>query len=321
MSDDRSGRTPPPLPPRSPAGEPLSGNRFGGRYSPGGATGTPAPPPPFRNGRVRKVSLRARLLYLLPLPLLFAGLGAIGRGNATEMLGELGGFAGLMGSAYLLNEGLRAEKAYEQRTVANPPAIPRKLLAAALTGVSIVAASVLGQDANLASALVFGLVAGGAQLLAFGLDPMRRKGLAGVDTFAADRVARAIDQAEGLLRETTDAAEQIGDRRLAGRIDRLADQARQMFRLIEQDPRDLARARTFLNVYLLGLRDATVKFADLWSRNRDTVARTQYEALLSDLETSFGTHRTRLLADDRGDLDIEIEVLRERLQQDGLIAR
>jgi hypothetical protein len=92
-----------------------------------------------------------------------------------------------------------------------------------------------------------------------------------------------------------------------------------VFRAVERDPRDLVRARTFLSVYLLGLRDATLKFADLWSRARDTEARAQYEALLGDLETSFGTHRTALLADNRSDLDIEIEVLRERLQQDGLV--
>ena len=95
----------------------------------------------------------------------------------------------------------------------------------------------------------------------------------------------------------------------------------EVFRAIEQDPRDLARARPFLSVYLLGLRDATVKFADLWSRGRDPQARAQYEALLGDLETSFATHRTELLDDSRSDLDIEIEVLRERLQQDGLVAR
>ena len=65
-----------------------------------------------------------------------------------------------------------------------------------------------------------------------------------------------------------------------------------MFRAVEHDPRDLNRARTFLSVYLLGLRDATVKFADLWGRSRDAEARAQYEALLGDLETSFGTHRT-----------------------------
>ena len=112
-------------------------------------------------------------------------------------------------------------------------------------------------------------MAGAAHLLAFGLDPMRKKGLEGVDEFATDRVARAIDQAEELVRQITDAAKRIGDRRLEGRIERLCDQAREVFRVVERDPRDLSRARTFLSVYLLGLRDATVKFADVWSRSQD----------------------------------------------------
>ena len=51
------------------------------------------------------------------------------------------------------------------------------------------------------------------------------------------------------------------------------------------------------------------------------MARKDYETLLGDLEQSFTTHRAKLLIDDRSALDIEIEVLRERLQQDGLIAR
>jgi hypothetical protein len=301
----------------------MAAQRYGGKYSPGGAADAApaAPPARFRDGRARKVSLRARFLFLLPLPLLFAGLGATFRGSAPEMLGELGGFAGLMLSAWLLNEGLRAEEAYAARAVARPPAIPRKLFAAALTGVSIFGAGLLGLDQGLAGALAFGLVAAGAQLLAFGLDPMRRKGLEGVDDFATERIARAIDEAEALVKQTEDAAARFGDRRLEGRVDRIADQARQVFRTVEQDPRDLARARTFLSVYLLGLRDATLKFADLWSRNRDAVARKEYEALLGDLETSFATHRAKLLVDDRSALDVEIEVLRERLQQDGLIAR
>jgi hypothetical protein len=302
----------------------MAAQRFGGKYSPGqrAPEGTPAPgPAPFRNGRARRVSLRARMLFLLPLPLLFAGLGAIGRGSAAEMIGELGGFAGLTLSAWLLNEGLRAEEAYDARAVARPPAIPRKLFAAAATTASVVLAGIGSLGQAPVEALAFGVVAGGAQLLAFGLDPMRKKGLAGVDDFETERVARAIDRAEALVKETTDAAARLGDRRLEGRIDRLGDQARAVFRQIEQDPRDLSRARTFLSVYLLGLRDATVKFAEIWSRSRDAAARQKYEALLSDLETSFATHRSQLLLEDRSDLDVEIEVLRERLQQDGLIVR
>jgi hypothetical protein len=260
-------------------------------------------------------------MYLLPLPLLFAGLGAIQRGSAGEMLGELGAFVGLMFSAWLLGEGLRAEDAYDARAVARPPAIPRKLFAAVLTGASVTLAGVASLGQPLMGALAFGVVAAAAHLVAFGLDPMRKKGLEGVDEFATDRVARAIDQAEELVRQTTDAGKRIGDRRIEGRLERLGEQAREVFRVVERDPRDLSRARTFLSVYLLGLRDATVKFADVWGRSRDAEARAAYESLLGDLEQSFATQRTHLLEDDRSALDIEIDVLRDRLKQDGLVAR
>ena len=119
-------------------------------------------------------------MFLLPLPLLFAGLGATCRGSAAEMLGELGGFAGLMLAAWLLNEGLRAEEAYAARAVARPPAIPRKLFAAVLTGASVALAGLLslGQGAAGRARLRRG-GRRGACCVAFGLDPMRKKGLAG----------------------------------------------------------------------------------------------------------------------------------------------
>ena len=91
----------------------MAARRFGGRHSPGPRpeAGTP-PAAPFRGRAAARVSVRARLMYLLPLPLLFAGLGAIRRGSAGEMLAELGGFLGLTCAAWLLNEGLRAEAAF-----------------------------------------------------------------------------------------------------------------------------------------------------------------------------------------------------------------
>ena len=89
-----------------------------------------------------------------------------------------------------------------------------------------------------------------------------------------------------------------------------------MFRRVEHDPRDLTAARRYLGVYLLGARDATVKFADVWTRRtRDPQARADYEALLTDLENEFRHGRTKLLDDDRTNLDVEIEVLRDRLEQ------
>lgn len=298
----------------------MAAERFGGRFSPQPRPSAAEAPrtSAFRHRRARRVSIRARSLFVLPLPLLFAGLGAVGRGSAVEMLAELGGFAALMLSAWLLNEGMRAEEAYAARSVAKPPAIPRKLFAAVLTALAIVGIGLFSLGHGLFGAVAFGGLAGLAHVASFGLDPMRRKGM---DDAAGDRIARALDEAEQMVREIATAAARIGDGGLERRVERLCDQAREVFRTVEADPRDLSRARRFLNVYLLGLRDATAKFAGLYGRSRDPEARAQYEALLGDLETSFAAQRDSLLIENRSDLDVEIEVLRDRLRHDGLTAR
>ena len=51
---------------------------------------------------------------------------------------------------------------------------------------------------------------------------------------------------------------------------------------------------------------------------RDPAARDKYEALLRDLEGNFASQSKALLANDQINLDIQIDVLRERLQQEGV---
>ena len=155
-------------------------------------------------------------------------------------------------------------------------------------------------------------------LFAFGLDPLRDKGVDGIDTFQTDRVARAVDEAERHLSAMSQAITRAGDRRLEARVEQFKTTARTLFRTVEEDPRDLTAARKYLSVYLLGARDATIKFADIYGRNRDAQAKADFTALLDDLEGNFAARTEKLLLDDRSDLDIEIEVLRDRLQREGV---
>jgi hypothetical protein len=92
--------------------------------------------------------------------------------------------------------------------------------------------------------------------------------------------------------------------------------AREMFRRIEAAPGDLVAARRYLGVYLEGARDATVKFADLYAATRDATARADYLALIEELRRGMEAKRETLLISDRTDLEVEIEVLRERLHHD-----
>ncbi len=295
--------------------------RYGGKFSPEGAPDAAALPNRFRDKKAFKSNIRAKILFLVPLPLLFSGIGALKTGDGTGIVYNWGALAALLLAAWLLRDGLQAEEEYNARKVARPPAIPRKIFASVLTGAGVALAAFGGAHVALFSSLVFGVAAAVAHSLSFGIDHLRSKGLEGFDTFETDRVAKAVEKAEKLLAETISASKRFNDRALEGRVESIASAARDMFRTVEEDPRDLVRARKFMGVYLKGARDATIKFADIYARNREPAARADYVELLTDLETSFAAHREVLLLDDRSDLDIEIEVLRDRLKQEGVTAK
>jgi hypothetical protein len=155
-------------------------------------------------------------------------------------------------------------------------------------------------------------------VFAFGPDPLGDKGMEGIDVHAQDRAARAVGDAEVYLAAMRDAILRARDRTLEARVERFSATARAMFRQVEEDPRDLIASKKYLTVYLMGARDATAKFADLYAQGRDTTVRADYEALLDDLEKSFAAQTRALLSDNRDDLDIEIGVLRERLAREGI---
>ena len=103
--------------------------RYGGKFSPDGTPDT-APDTPanrFRGKKAYKSNIRAKLLFLIPLPLLFSGIGELKAGNGTGMIYEWGALAALFLAAWLLRDGLQAEEAYNVRKVARPPSRARYL--------------------------------------------------------------------------------------------------------------------------------------------------------------------------------------------------
>lgn len=290
--------------------------RYGGKYSPDGATQQPEKSGgsgAFKGATVDPVGARSNVLFIPPIVLAFTSIndGAIGMG-----LGLVGAGVLLLG-AWLLRGGLTAEAAYNARKVSRRPAFPRKIAASVLAGVGVGIAA-FANEPGLIAPVIYGAAATVLHLGAFGIDPMRDKGMEGIDTFQQDRVARAVDEAEAHLAAMRDAIKRSGDRGMIARVERFENTAKDLFRTVEEDPRDLTSARKYLSVYLLGARDATIKFADVYARTRDVKARTDYEALLDDLEQNFSARTRKMLLDDRSDLTVEIDVLRDRLQREGV---
>lgn len=287
--------------------------RFGGKYSPNGATpGKSADLPRLADAPKQRAGFGSWLLFATPflflIPAFFSSAGNLFLGLAAGVV--------LLLSAWLTRDGILAQAAYNARRVARRPAIPRKIFGAVLNGAGLAIGAWMWSQSLTTSAL-FGIVGAALHLGAFGPDPLTDKGMEGVDQFQTDRVARAVDEAEKHVKAMKDAILRTGDRQLESRVERFATTARALFRTVEADPRDLTGARKYLSVYLMGARDATVKFADVYAQNRAPQARADYEALLTDLETNFASRTQALLTDNHADLDVEIAVLRDRLKLEG----
>jgi len=287
--------------------------QFGGKYSPDGTTASAAREAVVDQRKVNKAGAKANILFIPGVILAFLSLNE----GAVGLLLGLGGAAVLSLAAWLTRDGIRAAKAYDLRKVARKPAMPRKIMGTVLTGIGIAIAS-YANDPDMISAILYGIAAGLLHTFAFGIDPLRDKRMEGIDTFQQDRVARVVDEAEARLASMQDHIASVGDRRLISRTEQFQAAARKMIRTVEEDPRDLTGARKFLGVYLMGARDAAAKFADLYKRNHDEAARADFESLLADLEQNFAARTDKMLLDDRSDMDIEIKVLRDRLQREGL---
>ncbi|WP_207103067.1 5-bromo-4-chloroindolyl phosphate hydrolysis family protein [Paracoccus shandongensis] len=286
--------------------------RFGGRFSPGMQDGNlnPVPAAPIRH----RLAGRPKYVTIAALPFLF---GAFFQ-DPAGMAGSLAAFGVIASAMWMTTEGLAAEAAYQVRRVARRPAIPRKLFGSVLTGLGLGLG--MAEPGSLAGAGVVGATGMVLHWLAFGADPMRDKGMAGVDDFQGGRAQKMIEEAETHLAQMRDAIRRAEDRWLEARVDRFAATVEDLFDRVRSNPGDLSAARRYLGVYLTGARDATVKFADLYRQTRDPAVRASYEAFLDDLEKDFSAKSRRLLEGDKTDLDIEISVLRERLAREGVRA-
>lgn len=296
--------------------------RFGGKYSPqpgpgrdagardlGGREIAAKPTAPPRHPHEN----RPFWITLAAAPVLLTAFG-----SGPEWLARaIGAFALICLAAMLTREGLRAEAAYDARRVARRPAFPRKILGAILFGLGL-GLGAQSPDMGQIGALAVGVIGAGLSLAAFGLDPMKNKGLEGVDEFQQERVARIVAEGEKYLDSMREVIAGTRDRDLGARVERFAATARELFRAVEEDPADLSAARRYMGVYLMGARDASVKFVEFWGQTRDAQARADYVALLDDLEANFTARTRSLIANGREGLEIEIDVLRDRLAREGL---
>jgi hypothetical protein len=279
--------------------------RFGGEHSPQSADN-----PATKSTTAAQHDPRFWILAAASLPLLVTAFG----NSATGMLIDLCAFAAFAAAFWLLQRGTIAKQSYDAQAVATRPAIPRLIIGADICGLGVFLAAF---EAGFVNAMIYGVVAAILCVISFGIDPLKNKGMEGFDEFSNQRVARVVDQAKELLDAMNKAVKATNNQKVIDQTSRFTKTANDVCLAVQSDPRDLSQVRKYLTVYLTGARDSARKFAQLSSASENLSTQAKFMALLEDLEVSFRGKLDVIKSNDIEDLDVEIDVLRDRLKRDG----
>jgi 5-bromo-4-chloroindolyl phosphate hydrolysis protein len=177
----------------------------------------------------------------------------------------------------------------------------------------------LGAQQTLPVALMF---AGGAFLgmyLSYGFDLRQKKKIADAQGYSGDEILRMLEESSLIIRSIEQANDKIRNTELNQRIENICAIADRILAEIESDPRDIRRARKFLNVYLDGARQVTEGYARTHQQSQSGQLEQNFRNVLETIESVFQEQHQKLLEEDVFDLDVKIEVLTTQLKREGIL--
>ena len=262
-----------------------------------------------------KTGFKGLLLFLMPMPVLLGALSHLLKGNIT--LSIISGllFAGFMIGAIVARHGFKLESHFKQKKFSRAPGTPFKSVAAIIIATTTGLTAWLLTEYGLFQSILFGAVTLFAFYIAYGVDP--RKDKTGNISLGntADEVFAALEEAEVKISRIETSRKNIRNIEFNRHLKLIIKKARGILNLIEEDPKDLTRARRFLKVYLDGTARVTESYANTQNKSASTAALDQnFAEVLESIESTFDEQHQKLLENDQFDLDVKIEVLKAQLK-------
>ncbi len=262
-----------------------------------------------------KTGIKGTLLFLMPLPVLLAAVIHLVKGNIFSSLTAGALFAGFMVAATVARHGFKLESKFKQKKLAKAPGTPFKSVAALILSVTTGLTAFLLSEYSLLGSILMGGVTMLGFYLAYGMDPRQDKTGNISLGVSADEVFEALEAAEIKIETIETARKSIQNIEFDQHLKRIISKARGILTLIEEDPKDLTRARKFLKVYLDGTARVTESYAKTHGRDATTeVLDANFQEVLDSIEATFDEQHKKLLKNDQFDLDVKIEVLKTQLK-------
>jgi hypothetical protein len=272
----------------------------------------PAQPPAAGDG-----GRAALTLWLLPAPLLLEAVASLWFGDLAGLLASGGGYALFAAAALLVRRGSAQEAAVRRRPRSIARRLPFKTLGSLLAGVATAVTAYFAADHGVGIALAFGVAAAIGARLYYGADPPLRADALPFGE-SGDDLDSTLAIAYGRVERIEAIAVALPSREFQQRLRSIARRLAELLGMIEHEPANFALARRFLNVYLDHSLDVMEKYSRVYPRSGGAELEHNFRSLLVDIENTCDEQHRSLLQRDLIDLDVQIEVLSQRLRQDGV---
>jgi len=272
----------------------------------------------IRQGRAWVPVAKAAVLFALSMPIFLDFVVALFGSDIVRVAVSTGALAAIGCASVLTLRALVAQARYFLGQRPDPPLWPLKSISAVLTAVAAGLAASAGGH-GVAMCAVFAAFAAAGYMLFYGRDVRpRRVTIAAAEGVDVASVTAQLKQAYGRLRGIDSAARAIAVPEFGAQLARITDIGRQILAEIERDPRDATRARRFLNIYLDSAERVTTEYARTHRHIVNRPLEDNFKQLLVDMESTFSDQYKKLLENDVDSLDVEINVLNERLKREGV---
>ncbi len=265
-----------------------------------------------------RYKLKGLMLFIVPFPVLIAAIMDLMQGNLSGTVVNAAAFVGFMISASIARLGFKNEGKYYERSIARAPSTPYKTIAAIFLSITTGLTSWLSIGDNILISILVGITVFIGFYLYYGLDPRKDKSgniRLGVTT---EEVIQALEDAEVRIDAIESARKHISNLDLNAQLKRITDKARGILKTIEEDPKDLDRSRKFLKVYLDGAKKVTEGYAKAKDVEQEVELSTNFANVLDSIEKTFDKQQEELKKNNHFDLDVQIEVLKTQLKQEGI---
>jgi len=249
------------------------------------------------------------LLFLAVCPLALAFLG----GDTRFTLINGGLLLGFGAALAMLSVGLRLKAAYQAKNVAKRPKVPLLLGGSILLGLTF-GGLVLSNSGTLLTALVQAVLAAALATLAFGVDPLRNKGL---ETATDIRRHEAHKLGQGALEKLGEIRQNVydlNDPLVAQRIESFCETTLLMTRALEDDPDRHRELRKHLGHLLSEIATLTRRYASQFRTTQDQALRDAYLASMAEFQDAFAFEARKFVNGGRDSVEVQLSALKSRMK-------